>query len=414
MGLLDKLFGSETSTKVEMPKWQSDALQSAIREMDGLGVPQLNPDNMTAALNPWMIENLAGSANWAQGGGADQVAMMNQMGLNQANTAGSLEQLAALQAGHGNTALTGSGNWILNELANAASDGSNNKMSSGFSGGGGGGGYSSNQVGPVDHLKFQYDQGVFDQSYNNLIGSAQGAFDSYSNKTKTDNLFQNLPGLKIGSQLLGGANTKVGQAGNLLDAMTNQQIMDYGAQMQQWASGTADANAMNAGANTLQAQTGAYQSNVSANASMASAAMSAAASRANAQLNADTQRYNSLVGAASNMYGYGTQLLGDAGTSLNGANAGYGNAANTFAGANEQMNNNWATSLGASDYLQQYDQGALDRFNQANIYNMERPWNMQMDKFNAINGVPTGQSTTNSPSLFQAAGNIASIFAGFG
>ena len=412
MGLLDKLFGSKQTTKVEMPKWQSDALQAAIRDGDSLGVPQLNPDNMTAALNPWMIENLAGAANWAQGGGADQVAMMNQMGLNQASTAGALEQLAALQAGHGNTALTGSGNWILNELANAASGGSKNKLDF-SSGGGGGGGYAGNSVGPVDHLKFKYDQGVFDQSYNNLIGSAQGAFDSYSNKTKTENLFQNLPGLKIGSQLLGGANSKVGQAGNLLDAMTNQQIMDYGAQMQQWASGTADANAMNAGQSTLQAQTGAYQSNVSANASMANAAMSAAASRANAQLAADTQKYNALVGAASNMYGYGTQLLGDAGTSLNGANAGYGNAANTFGGANEQMNNNWSTSLGAADWLQQYDQAALDRWNQANIYNMETPWNMQMDKFNAINGVPTGQSTTNSPSLFQGLGNIASIFAAF-
>ena len=108
------------------------------------------------------------------------------------------------------------------------------------------------------NLKFKYDQGTYDQAYNNLIGSAQRAFDSYSNRTKTNNLFQNLPGLKMGAQLLGGANSKVGQQSSLLDAMTNQQIMDFGAQQAQWAAGQANNAAMTAGQGNQQTALGQY------------------------------------------------------------------------------------------------------------------------------------------------------------
>ena len=37
----------------------------------------------------------------------------------------------------------------------------------------------------------------------------------------------------MGQSLLGGANTKVGQQAALLDAMTNREIINYGAQMNQ-------------------------------------------------------------------------------------------------------------------------------------------------------------------------------------
>ena len=416
MSWLTDLFKTETDTTVQMPEWQEDALREGITNLQGAGVPQLNPDNMTAPLNPWLIESLAQTANYADGAGADQVAMMNAMGLGQASTAEQMEALAGLQAQYGDMALSGAGSWIMNELMANMSDakkggGGSSMMSYGGGGGGYGGGGGTTLGGD---LKFKYDQGTFDQSYNNLIGSAQGAFDAWSKKTKTNNLFENLPGLKIGSQLLGGANTKVGQNASLLDALTNQQITDYGAQMQQWASGTADTNAMRAGQGNQQTAMGKYQTDVQAATSRANAAMSAATSAANARLAADTQRYGALVGAAGNMFGYGAGLLGDASTSLSNANTGYGQAADTFGNANTQAINNLDTSLAAGDYVQKYDQMALTNWNNANKYNMETPFNMQLDYFNAVNGIPTGSNTDSSPGLLQSIGQIGAMGTGFG
>ena len=417
MSWLTDLFKTETDTTVQMPEWQEDALREGITNLQGAGVPQVNPDNMTAGMNPWLIESLAQAAGHADGAGADQVAMMNAMGLGQAGTAEQMEALAGLQAQYGDMALSGAGGWIMNELMANMSDakkgGGGSSMMS-YGGGGGGGGYGGGGTTLGGDLKFKYDQGTFDQSYNNLIGSAQGAFDSWSNKTKTNNLFENLPGLKIGSQMLGGANTKVGQNASLLDALTNQQITDYGAEMQRFASGTADANAMAAGQGNQQTAMGKYSTDVQAATSRANAAMSAATSAANAKLSADTQRYGALVGAAGNMFGYGSGLLGDASTSLANANTGYGQAADTFGNANTQAINNLDTSLAAGNYVQNYDQMALDRFNNANIYNMETPYSMQLDFFNAVNGIPTGSNTDSSPGVMQAIGQIGSMGLGFG
>ena len=224
-----------------------------------------------------------------------------------------------------------------------------------------------------------------------MIGSAQNAFDSYSGQTKTNSLFQNLPSLKIGSQLIGGGNTKVGQSASLLDAVTNQMITDYGAQMQQWASGTADANAMSAGQGTLQAQT----SNVNAK-------IAAAASRANAATAAAASNYNSLVSAASNMYGDSAGMLDASGTQ-------YGNAGVTFGNANNTAIDNIATSMGAGDYLYKYDQNALDRLNKANIFNVSQPGNMNLAALQAANGVSGGSTVTDTPSLFDQLGGGAQI-----
>ena len=82
---------------------------------------------------------------------------------------------------------------------------------------------------------------------------SQDAFDSYANKTKTGNLFSQGAGLQMGQALLGGANTKTGQQSSLLDALTNQQIIDFGARQAQWAAGQANAGAMTSGTNTLNA-----------------------------------------------------------------------------------------------------------------------------------------------------------------
>jgi len=395
-----KLFGGgESTTKTEMDPFVKQMISNYSNAYQNSPVPQYNLDNLTAGMNPIQMEALMQAGNYAQGAGADQVAMMNAAGLGQMDVASKLAQIGEMGA-------MGSGTWMLNELANAMNggpsggggDGGSSMMS--YGGGGGGGGGGGTTLG--GDLKFKYDQGTFDQSYNNLIGSAQGAFDSWSNKTKTNQLFQNAGGLKIGSQLLGGANTKVGQGASLLDAMTNQMITDYGAQMQQWASGTADANAMRAGQGNQNTALGQYSTDVQAATSRANAAMSAATSAANARLAANTQKYNALVGAAASMYGNSGSMLNNAGTQYGNANVSFGNANDTAVG-------NIGTSMAAGDYLYNYDQAALDRWNQANIFNTSTPGNMNLAGFQAANGVSGGKTTTTDPSLFSQLGGGAQI-----
>jgi hypothetical protein len=362
------LGGGKSTTKTEMDPFVKDMISQYSNAYQNSPTPQYNLDNLTAGMNPFQMEALAAAGNYANGQGADQVAMMNAAGLGQMGAANSLAQI-------GEAGALGSGGWLLGQLGKTGGGAGGG----GYGGGGGGGNFSSD-------LKFEYDQDTYDQSYGNLIGSAQNAFDSFSNKTKTGNLFSNLPGIKIGSQMIGGANSKVGQGASLLDAMTNQMITDYGAQMQQWASGTADANAMGAGQGTLQAQT----SNVNAQ-------IAAAASRANAATAAAASKYNSLVGAAASMYGNSGSMLGAAGTQ-------YGNAGVTFSNANDAAIGNIATSMGAGDYLYNYDQQALDRWNQANIYNVGQPGQMNLGGFQAANGISGGSTVTNNPSLLSELG----------
>jgi hypothetical protein len=404
------LGGSATSSSTEIDPYTKANIDQWEGYYQNSPVPQQNLDNLTAGMNPFLMEGLAQAGGYAQGAGADQVSMMNLMGMNQAGVGNQLENLAAAQAGYGSQALDGAGGWIMNELAANMSDpsrggGAPQMMGNGGYGGGGGFGNSSPTLG--GDLKFKYDQGTFDQSYGNLVGVAQNAFDSFSNKTKTNNLFNNLPQLKMGSQLLGGANTKVGQQSSLLDAMTNQQIVDFGAQQAQWAGGAANSAAMAAGQGNQQTALGQYSTDVQAATSRANAAMSAATSAANAQLAARTQQYNALVGAASNMYGDGRGMMGEAGTSLANASGAYGNAGDTFGNANTTSLANMNASTGAGNYLQQYDQAALDRYNQANVYNQTQPGNMALAGLQAMAGVNSGG--TYNPSTLSNIGQYGAL-----
>ena len=206
--LLGNKLGGGNETKNEIDPWVKDNVDTWEGYYANSPVPQYDLDNLTAGLNPYVIENMVGAANYANGAGADQVAMMNAAGLGQMGVAEAMANI-------GEQGALGSQGWLMNELLANISDA--NKGGGGSSmmsyGGGGGGGIGGGGTTLGGDLKFKYDQGTFDQSYNNLIGSANGAFDAWSNKTKTNNLFQNAGGLKIGSQLLGGANTKMGQGG---------------------------------------------------------------------------------------------------------------------------------------------------------------------------------------------------------
>jgi hypothetical protein len=194
----------------------------------------------------------------------------------------------------------------------------------------------------------------------------------------------------MGQALLGGANTKAGQQSALLDAMTNQQIMDFGAQMAQWAGGQANAGAITSGQSTLNSQT-----------QISNARTSAEAAMANARTAANASMYNARLGSAANMFGAGADMMADgansfagAASSLGYANGAYGDAGNTFGAANTQGINNINTSLGAGNYVQQYDQNALDRYNDALMYNGNIDFSRNKDMLAVLNGVPTGSSTT--------------------
>ena len=100
---------------------------------------------------------------------------------------------------------------------------------------------------------------------------------------------------------------------------------------------------------------------------------------ANAQLAADTNKYMALVGAASGMYGDSRGYMSDAGSL-------YGGAADTFGNANSTSLANQQLSMGAADYIQQYDQAALDRWNTANVFNQQQPGKMALAGLNAMNG----------------------------
>ena len=152
---------------------------------------------------------------------------------------------------------------------------------------------------------------------------------------------------------------------------------------------------------------GKYQTDVNAATSRANAAMSAATSAANAQLAADTNKYMALVGAATDMYGDSRGYMSDAGSL-------YGGAADTFGNANSTSLANQELSMGAADYIQQYDQAALDRWNTANVFNQQQPGKMALAGLNAMNGAYGGGTTTNDLGLINQIGQGISLGQQFG
>lgn len=374
--LLGKVLGDDdktTTQKVEMPAWQENAMQNAINGMSNAETYYQNPDQVTAPMNPWLMDSLSQAANYASGAGADQVAAMNQMGMSQAGVGDLLAQLGMSQANMGAGYASGSGDYIMSQLTGGGSSGGG-----GYAGGGG------NAISAPRSMEFEYDQGTYDQILGNLLGVSQNAFDSYSSNAKQDSLFENGAGLQMGQALLGGANTKAGQQSSLLDAMTNRQIIDFGAQQAQWAAGQANAGAMASGTNTL-----------NANVSLSNARTSAEAAMSNARTAANASMYNSKLSAASNMFTTGSSMMSDGALSLNGASSAYNGAGDMFGDANTQGINNLNTSLGAGDYVQKYDQGSLENYNNALAYNGNADFNRNNAMLSTLNGAPTGQSTTN-------------------
>lgn len=102
--------------------------------------------------------------------------------------------------------------------------------------------------------QFQYDQGTYDQSMNNLTAGLQNVFDFGAGQIQQNFDWNVLPGLDMAGALGGqSGSTKQFQQGALGQALANQNIQDFGTGLWTNAANRADANAMSAGGQNLSA-----------------------------------------------------------------------------------------------------------------------------------------------------------------
>ena len=186
-----------------IPRFLRDDYERLAGGIEGLQTPEYYQGQLVAGQNPWMQNSLAGMGGWGAGMGGD---MMNQM-------------YGAGQAGLGGI---GKGMNYLDKMR---------------------------QGGPN---QFKYDQGTYNKAFNNLSGGMQNAFDQGATQMQQGFDWGQLPGLNM-SGALGGAqgSTKQYQQGALGQAMTNQNIQNFGTNMWQNAANQANQNAMSAGAQNL-------------------------------------------------------------------------------------------------------------------------------------------------------------------
>lgn len=105
--------------------------------------------------------------------------------------------------------------------------------------------------------QFQYDQGTYDQSFGNLSGGLQNAFDAGARGIQQNFDWNQLPGLNMQNALGGGqGNTKFGQAGALGQAQANSNIQNFGSNLWMNAANQANQGAMQAGQMNLNAANG--------------------------------------------------------------------------------------------------------------------------------------------------------------
>jgi hypothetical protein len=101
---------------------------------------------------------------------------------------------------------------------------------------------------------FQYDQGVYDQTMDNLMPGIQGSYDAATRDGNNNLNWNTLPGLNMGLSTSGQqGSSKGGQQTALAQGMAMNRNADIGASMYQNAMGSANANAMNAGGQNLNA-----------------------------------------------------------------------------------------------------------------------------------------------------------------
>lgn len=201
MGIFDSK--QESTSQMEAPDWIKPYLTQSAGAFGSLETPQAYGGDWQAGLNPmlsgaWdsMYNNTAGSGFMQQAGQA------GGMGLN------------AMQSGLG----------VMNTL-------------------------NSQPGGP-----FQFNQGVYDTTMNNLMPTLQGSYDAATRDNNRQLDWSTLPGLNMNAAGMGQqGSTKLGQQTALAQGMTADRNADIGASMYMNAVNQAQNAGMNAGQMNLDA-----------------------------------------------------------------------------------------------------------------------------------------------------------------
>lgn len=283
------------------PDWMRDPRENLGANIENLPDRQAYQGDWTAGMNPMMMQSLSDQFGWGQEGGM--------------------------------------GNTMMNDMYGAGQD----VMGIGVN--------QANRMAAQGPNQFQYDQGTYDQAFGNLSGGMQNQFDLGARNISRGFDWDMLPGLNMNNALAGGqGSTKFGQAGALGQAMSDQNVMQFGTNMWQNAANQANQNAMSGGAQNL------------------------------ASANAFDGRMLGLIGQGGNMlnsaYNMGTQNLGQADA--------------------------------AGRYQQNYDQFAAD--NERRKWDQEQslPWDDQNARLNMMKMFEMGsQPTTTGTSALQAGLNGA-------
>lgn len=196
--------------------------------------------------------------------------------------------------------------------------------------------------------QFQFDQGLFNQSMENLMPGLQGTYDDLTRDITRDLNWNQLPGLDLNLSAAGGMGGSRGQlAGGMLQGMAQDRMADVGSQLYQNALNQSFGAGMTSGQENL----GGY-----------------------------LQNQQQLLGGASQLAGRGLPGIGDA----------YGTG----------ISNLQTLLAGGTGFQQQQQLGideAIARFN----YNRDQPYRDIADKTGLYSGIhfPTGQAVSAPPGM---------------
>ena len=197
---------SHTGTDELFPDFMQGDVQNLMTGIADLQTPQYYQGQLVADQNPWLRNSLQNMYQFGAPGGAGG-------------------QMAGTMQGYGDKALQ-QGMWGgIDYLGDMRERGPN---------------------------EFQYDQNLYDQTMANSMGGYQGMFDHGAQQIQQGFDWNQLPGLNMQNAMMGGGgNTKFGQQGALGQAMANQNIAGFGADLWGQANQMANTNAFGAGTQNL-------------------------------------------------------------------------------------------------------------------------------------------------------------------
>ena len=203
MGIFDPKE-NHVGTDELFPDWMQGDVKNLAQNIPNLQTPQYYQGQLIADMSPATQQALAQmNAYGTTGGGGD---LMNMQ----------------MQAGEMGLGAMGSGLDLMQQLQNQGPN------------------------------KFEYDQGLYEQTMGNQMGGYQGMFDHGAQQMQQNFDWNQLPGLNMANAMGGGGgNSKFGQAGALGQAMTNQNIAGFGADLWGQANQMANQNAYGAGSQNL-------------------------------------------------------------------------------------------------------------------------------------------------------------------